>query len=230
MCDFGVANRFSKGGLPLARPRTFPEGSCVKILIERNHPMALHAGHGSNASSPSALRMEGLDGKDLWERAVAEGADAVVVEVASAAPRHVAHARVEAKTRTLVLCLHPVDEPLGAQAIVATACAFLLTSAAVADVYRVVAEAHVRTCARARPPRAQGLMAATTAPSGTLSAREQLILTFLAQEKTSKEIAVALGISPRTVDAQRSILMKKLGVQSTVGLVCYAVGAGLVGP
>ncbi len=202
----------------------------MRILIERKHPLALHADQGSNSSSQSALRMEVHAGGDLWEKAVAEGADAVVVEVAAAVPAHGARARVESTTRTLVLCLHPVDEPLGSQAIVATACAFLLTSAAAADVYRVVAEAHVRTCARASPPRAPGLVAATTGPLGALSAREQLILTFLAQEKTSKEIAAALGISARTVDAHRSALMKKLGVQSTVGLACYAVGAGLVGP
>ena len=202
----------------------------MKILIERNHPMALHADPGANSSSTPALRMEVHTGRGLWDRAVAEGADAVVVEALSAAPAHGARARIESTTRTLVLCLHPVDESLGAQAIAATACAFLLTSAAVADVHRIVAETHVRSCARAMSPRAPGLMAATTGSSHLLSAREQLILTLLAQEKTSKEIAVALGVSARTVDAHRSILMKKLGVQSTVGLVCYAVGAGLVGP
>ncbi len=202
----------------------------MKILIERNHPMALHADSGANSSPALALRMEVHTGSDLWDRAIAGGTDAVVVEAAPATPAPGARARIESTTRTLVLCLHPVDESHGAQAIAATACAFLLTSAAVADVYRIVAETHVRSCARARPPRAPGLMAATTGSSGALSAREQLILTFLAQEKTSKEIAVALGISARTVDAHRSILMKKLGVQSTVGLVCYAVGAGLVGP
>jgi len=57
----------------------------------------------------------------------------------------------------------------------------------------------------------------------TITPREQEILNYLAQGKTSKEIADILGISIRTVQNHRSNIIQKLGIKTAAGLVRFAV-------
>jgi DNA-binding NarL/FixJ family response regulator len=60
-------------------------------------------------------------------------------------------------------------------------------------------------------------------PSGLLSAREREIIQLLAEGKSNKEVAGNLGISIKTVETHRATIMRKLGVNSIVELVHYAV-------
>ena len=56
-----------------------------------------------------------------------------------------------------------------------------------------------------------------------LTAREREIVQLLAEGKTNKEVAVALGVSVKTVDAHRANLMHKLNIHSVTDLVRYAI-------
>jgi DNA-binding NarL/FixJ family response regulator len=60
-----------------------------------------------------------------------------------------------------------------------------------------------------------------------LTSREIEILKLLADGKPSKEIALLLNLSIKTVDACKRRLMKKLGVQSIAELVKYAIRESL---
>ena len=62
----------------------------------------------------------------------------------------------------------------------------------------------------------------------TLSNRERQILQLVAEGHTNREIAVALGITPKTVDTHRTRLMAKLDIHDTPGLVRYAIRQGIV--
>jgi DNA-binding NarL/FixJ family response regulator len=64
--------------------------------------------------------------------------------------------------------------------------------------------------------------------SQELSLREREVLTLIAQEWTSAEIAGHLYISKKTVDNHRTSLLAKTGSRSTVGLVKYAMAIGLI--
>ncbi len=66
-------------------------------------------------------------------------------------------------------------------------------------------------------------------PAG-LTSREVEITQLLAEGKTNWCIATILGISVRTVETHRANLMRKLGLQSVVELVHYAVRNQLVEP
>lgn len=71
---------------------------------------------------------------------------------------------------------------------------------------------------------------ATQSPSSahaTLSAREQEVLQLIADGKNTKEIAFLLGISVKTVEVQRSSIMKKLDLHSIAELTKYALREGL---
>ena len=61
-----------------------------------------------------------------------------------------------------------------------------------------------------------------------LTDKEITILKLMCDEKSTKEIADMVDLSPRTVEAIRDKLKTKTGVKSMAGLVMYAVKAGLV--
>lgn len=61
-----------------------------------------------------------------------------------------------------------------------------------------------------------------------LTKRELEILKLIAEEKSNKEIAEALFISNRTVDAHRRNMLEKLQVKNTAGLVKHATRIGLI--
>ena len=60
-----------------------------------------------------------------------------------------------------------------------------------------------------------------------LSEKEIRFLKLSCTEKTYKEIANEMELSPRTVEGYRDELFKKLEVQSHVGLVLFAIKTGL---
>lgn len=61
-----------------------------------------------------------------------------------------------------------------------------------------------------------------------LNENEIAFLKFITTEMTYKEIAQAMKISPRTVDNYRDSLFLKLSAKCRVGLVMYAVRAGII--
>ena len=63
-----------------------------------------------------------------------------------------------------------------------------------------------------------------------LSAREREIVQLLAEAKSNKEVSTLLGISVKTVQTHRATIMRKLGINSIVDLVHYAIRNNLVSP
>lgn len=61
-----------------------------------------------------------------------------------------------------------------------------------------------------------------------LSARERQVLQLLAEGFHAGEVGARLGIRPKTVEAHRSSILRKLRVRSLADMVRYAVRAGLV--
>lgn len=60
-----------------------------------------------------------------------------------------------------------------------------------------------------------------------LSKRELEVLQLIADGKSTKEIAFAFNVSIKTIDVQRSNIMKKLNLHSIAALTKYAVREGL---
>jgi DNA-binding NarL/FixJ family response regulator len=72
-------------------------------------------------------------------------------------------------------------------------------------------------CGRNAVPEASGLF------RNRLTGREREIVQLLAEGKSSKEVAVALGISVKTAETHRANIMRKLEFHSISELVRYAV-------
>ncbi|MGA1239025.1 MAG: response regulator [Limisphaerales bacterium] len=77
----------------------------------------------------------------------------------------------------------------------------------------------------------EGYRRAVTAGSGSrvsvLSEREEEILRRIADGQSTKEVAYALGLSPKTVESHRSRLMEKLGLYTVAELTKHAIREGL---
>jgi DNA-binding NarL/FixJ family response regulator len=61
-----------------------------------------------------------------------------------------------------------------------------------------------------------------------LTPRQREVLTLIAEGKSTREIALALKISVKTVEAHRTLLTERLDIHNTAGLVRYAIKAGLI--
>jgi len=76
----------------------------------------------------------------------------------------------------------------------------------------------------------QAYLAKSDLPPEPLSLREREVLQLIAEGKTTKEVAVVLGISVKTAESHRTRMMEKLNVHETASLVRYAIKRGLVQP
>jgi DNA-binding NarL/FixJ family response regulator len=67
-----------------------------------------------------------------------------------------------------------------------------------------------------------------TEPGQRLSSREREIVQLLAEGKSNKEVAEALGISVRTAETHRASILRKLNLDSVASLVRYAIRNKLI--
>lgn len=88
--------------------------------------------------------------------------------------------------------------------------------------------AHLTAAIRSRPDADAG-SAAPAAALSSLTAREREVLALVADGRTNKQVAASLGISPRTVEAHREALMRKLAIRTVAGLTRFALEAGVAG-
>jgi DNA-binding NarL/FixJ family response regulator len=68
------------------------------------------------------------------------------------------------------------------------------------------------------------------APRSRLTPRQREIVQLLAEGKSSKEVAVALGLSVKTAETHRANIMRRLDCHSVSELVRYAVRNAIINP
>ena len=72
------------------------------------------------------------------------------------------------------------------------------------------------------------VLEASSNDDAELTDKELQVLKLMCDEKSTKEIADIVEISPRTVEAIRDRLKMKTGAKTTAGLILYAVKHGIV--
>lgn len=182
---------------------------------------------------------EAADGREAVER-VQQLKPAVVIldigmpglnglEATRQIVKHDPHANV------LILTLHDSDQVVR-EVLDAGARGFLLKSDAARDllaaVEAVARHKHYFTSKVAAMVLESHLKGGTAANprSGRsrLTPREREVVQLLAEGKTTKEVAVALGLSVKTAETHRSNIMRKLQLHSVSDLVLYAVRNNIV--
>jgi DNA-binding NarL/FixJ family response regulator len=63
-----------------------------------------------------------------------------------------------------------------------------------------------------------------------LTSRQREILQLIMEGATTKEIAVQLGLSPKTVEAHRAQILQRLKIRDIPNLVLYAIRKGMLDP
>jgi DNA-binding NarL/FixJ family response regulator len=139
--------------------------------------------------------------------------------------------QLDASTRAVILSIHRAEEYVW-EALRAGAAGYLVKDSAVAEL-----EIAVRTVARGERYLSPAISRTgvdddldhkgAAEAYATLTPRQSEVLQRVAAGLTSKEIAQELGLSYRTVEVHRMLLMRRLNVHDVTGLVRFALRAGL---
>lgn len=137
--------------------------------------------------------------------------------------------RGRSEVKTLIMC-ESIDSPLLAEAIAAGADGLFLKSSTADELVQAVGL--VAEGADYLSPKIQLRLAAALPPAGSLSLltvltrRERSVSLRLVEGHTPREISEELGVSIKTVDAQRLTALKKLGIRNVADLTRLAVAQG----
>jgi DNA-binding NarL/FixJ family response regulator len=153
------------------------------------------------------VAMPGMSGLDALRRLRADGVAAKVV----------------------FLTMH-ADPELVAEALRAGASGFVVKHSAGKE---LVAAIHAALAGRTSVPAslAQDVLETLATPRAAgdrkLTPRQRDVVRLLAEGRTMKEIAAALGVSPRTVETHKYQALEALGLGTTADLIRYAIEHGL---
>jgi DNA-binding NarL/FixJ family response regulator len=137
--------------------------------------------------------------------------------------------RDEEQTRIIVLSMH-MEEPYVVEALREGAIAYLPKDCTPVELIRAIHAVANGESYFTDSLRQKAMTVALNVNRGSVpTGRERSVLELAAQGKTSSEVATALHISRRTVEAHRANVMKKLSLKSQTDLVLYAMRQGIVG-
>lgn len=183
---------------------------------------------------------EAGDGREAVEKAIQLKPDILILDIGMPSLNGLEATRQILKTtpnaRILILTLHDSDQVVR-EVLNAGARGFLLKSDAARDLVAAVdALRHDKTyftskvAAMVLEGYLKGGTAGTPITPGRnrLTPREREIVQLLAEGKSTKEVAVALGLSVKTAETHRSNIMRKLQLHSVSDLVLYAVRNNIV--
>lgn len=181
---------------------------------------------------------EATNGREAVEKTAQLKPDIVVLDIGMPslnglnATRQIVHA--DPQVKVLILTMHESDQVVR-EVLEAGARGYLLKSDAGRDLTAAVealqrnktfftskvAELVLDNFRRGKPV-TEGSM------KDILTNREREVVQLLAEGKSTKEVAVVLGLSVKTAETHRSNIMRKLGIHSVSELVLYAVRNNIV--
>jgi DNA-binding NarL/FixJ family response regulator len=208
----------------------------LRILIADDHDVVRRGLKSLLESQPGwQVCGEASTGREAVELARSTTPDVVVLDVTMPelggldAARQIAAALP--RTEILVLTMHDSEE-LVREVLRAGARGYVLKTDTGRDLVKAVeavSEHQTFFTAKIADMVVDGYLRANQAESppknktGGLTPREREVLQLLAEGRTNKEVAVALGIATKTAEAHRVNIMRKLKLHSVAELVRYAV-------
>jgi DNA-binding NarL/FixJ family response regulator len=211
----------------------------TRVLIADDHEIVRH-GISALVKTLSQFEVcgEATDGRTAVQKAKELKPDIVIIDIAMpqlnglGATRQIMHERPS--TKVLVLTMHD-SEQVVREVLEAGARGYLLKSDAGRDLVTALeALQHNKTFFTSKISEmvlATFLNRRTVEPNAGslgLTSREREVIQLVAEGKSTKEVAVALGLSVKTADTHRSNLMRKLSVHSVSELVLYAIRNNII--
>ena len=134
------------------------------------------------------------------------------------------------KTKVILLTQHDEDQYV-TEALRAGVKGYVLKSQAAEDLVHASREV-CKGSVYLSPGISRAVVAAylskTYVSPDPLSMRERQVLQLVGEGKSTKDIALQLGISVKTAESHRARLMRKLDIHETASLVRYAIRRGLI--
>jgi DNA-binding NarL/FixJ family response regulator len=206
------------------------------VLLADDHAMLLD---GLTNLAKQEFEIVGVvrDGRALVEMAKQKQPDVIVTDISMPQLNGIDAARIlkkESITAKLLFLTMYSDLPLVEEAFRAGASGYVLKLCGADELVKAVRS--VAKGATYITPLLAGDLISTLLTTGpqevgresTLTLRQREVLQLLAEGKTMKEVAAQLGISTRTAESHKYEIMRQLGVQTTAGLIRYAVRIKLV--
>jgi len=217
-------------------------GGRIRLLLADDHTL-MRQGLRAILDKEADIRIvaEAENGRDVVRKAVGLKPDIVLMDISM--PRLTgieATQKIRAEipsTQVVALSMHDADEQVEA-VLHAGASGYVLKDAPARDLLEAIRTVYsggmwlsprisariVRQYLDGRPrPATPG-----SSPLPDLTTREDEVLRLIHVGMSSREIADALGVAPKTVAAHRTTLMRKLKVHNVVQLIEVAVRLGLL--
>ncbi len=210
----------------------------VRLLIADDHELVRHGIRGILSTHPGwRVVGEAVDGKEAVQMAQDLRPDLAILDISmpnlDGLESTSKIVEASAKTKVLILSMHESDQMVR-RVLEAGARGYVLKSDLATNLVKAVkdvARGKIFLTPKVSEIVLRGFL---NEPKRTKSAgiqptpREVEIIRLLAQGKANKEIAMALNIATRTVEARRAQIMLKLDLHSTAELVRYAIRTNIV--
>jgi DNA-binding NarL/FixJ family response regulator len=208
----------------------------VRLLLADDHEIVRKGLRALLEGEPGwEVAAEVADGRDAVDKTRELKPDVAILDISMPLLNGLEAARQIVKdgsqTKVLVLTMHDSD-PLIQQVLEAGARGYLLKSDAARDLVTAV-DALRRNKTFFTPKVAQLVLegyldknpkeAFTDGGCFRLTTRQREIVQLLAEGKSSKEVASALGVSVKTAETHRANIMRRLDCHSVTALVRYAI-------
>jgi two-component system, NarL family, response regulator NreC len=206
----------------------------TQIVLADNHVLVRQGIKSLLEREGFQVAGEAGDGQELVRIATELQPDVAVLDIGMPLMNGLVAARelkrASPKTKTILLTRHDEDQYV-IEALRAGIRGYVLKNQAATDLVlaiQQVSRGQVYLSPGISSVVVDAYLSKSTLPDDPLSAREHEVLQLIAEGKSTKDIAVILGISVKTAESHRSRLMQKLDIHETASLVRYAVRRGLV--
>jgi DNA-binding NarL/FixJ family response regulator len=209
----------------------------IRVLIADDHTLVRAGIKSLLEKLPGILVVaEASNGREVLRLAAEHQPQIVLMDIAMPELNGLEATRqlteLHPSVRVVVLSIYS-DEEHVYQALRAGASGFLLKGASIEELelaIRSAARNEIFLSPKVSQPVIDEYVRRTNAshPRDNLSARQRQVLQLIAEGKTTKQVALELGISVKTVESHRAQLMDRLNIHDVAGLVRYAIKTGLV--
>jgi two-component system response regulator NreC len=206
----------------------------TRVLLADDHSLIRQALRALLEKQGFQVVSEASDGQEALRSVEKTQPDVAILDISMPILNGVDAARELAKsspkTRVILLTQHDEDQYV-TEALRAGVRGYVLKSQAAGDLVHAIQEVcrgSIYLSPNISGAVVDAYLSKTYAPPDPLSGRERQVLQLVGEGKSTKDIAVHLGISIKTAESHRARLMKKLDIHETASLVRYAIRRGLI--
>jgi two-component system response regulator NreC len=208
----------------------------TRVLLADDHSLIRQALRALLEKQGFHVVAEASDGQEALRSVEKTQPDVAILDISMPILNGVDAARElvksSAKTRVILLTQHNEDQYV-TEALRAGVRGYVLKSQAAEGLVHAIQEVcrgSVYLSPKISGAVIDAYLSKTYISPDPLSGRERQVLQLVGEGKSTKDIAVHLGISVKTSESHRARLMKKLDIHETASLVRYAIRHGLIQP